>query len=305
VPEPAEIRPFRRDDRAQLVELVNTHVGAVLPGVTLSANAVLSQLERDPNEYVVDPWAVDRATLVAVARDRIVAAAHLVRYGADARVSASYRDSGEIKWLVAWPSDAIAGGPADALAAACLAQLTRWDVRTMYADGSLPAPAIYGVPDVWPHVGEVYERAGFVHRDRTELVLLAEVAALPPSGPPPVPGLTLQRHVGSLATAFTALAGGATAGFIEVGADLTAGGRLSRLAGWGELDNLHVEPGLRRQGIATWLLGAAADWLRLGGARVLLAYGIEDDDEADGEVEFLRARGFRVLTRSRRALQRP
>src|SRR5215213_409538 len=101
VPDAVAIRPFRRDDRVQLAELVNAHVGAVLPGASVSVNAILSQLERDPGEYVVDPWAVERATLVAVARDRLVAAAHLVRYGAHDRVSESYRDSGEVKWLVA------------------------------------------------------------------------------------------------------------------------------------------------------------------------------------------------------------
>jgi hypothetical protein len=30
-----EVRPFRRDDRDQLTELVNAHIGAVLPGVSV------------------------------------------------------------------------------------------------------------------------------------------------------------------------------------------------------------------------------------------------------------------------------
>lgn len=65
-----EIRPFTRADRDQLTELVNAHVGVLLPGVSVSVNTVLSQLEREPGEYVVDPWAVDRAMRVAVVRDR-------------------------------------------------------------------------------------------------------------------------------------------------------------------------------------------------------------------------------------------
>ena len=84
-----EVRPFQRRDREQLTALVNAHIEAVLPGVGVSVNAVLSQLEREPGEYVVDPWAIDRATYVAIARDAVVAAAHLVRYGADERVSDS------------------------------------------------------------------------------------------------------------------------------------------------------------------------------------------------------------------------
>lgn len=50
-----EIRPFHRADRDQLTALVNAHVQAVVPGVAVSVNTVLSQLEREPDEYVVDP----------------------------------------------------------------------------------------------------------------------------------------------------------------------------------------------------------------------------------------------------------
>lgn len=37
-----EVRPFRRSDRDQLTSLVNAHVGAVVPGASLSINAVLT-----------------------------------------------------------------------------------------------------------------------------------------------------------------------------------------------------------------------------------------------------------------------
>ena len=43
-----EIRAFERRDREQLTELVNAHVDAVVPGRSVSVNAVLSQLEREP-----------------------------------------------------------------------------------------------------------------------------------------------------------------------------------------------------------------------------------------------------------------
>jgi hypothetical protein len=64
------VRPFRRDDREHLTALVNTHVQAVVPGVSVSVNAALSQLEREPGEFIVDPWVVERATLVAERRGR-------------------------------------------------------------------------------------------------------------------------------------------------------------------------------------------------------------------------------------------
>jgi hypothetical protein len=42
-----QVRPFRRPDREQLTSLVNAHIQAVVPGVSVSVNTVLSQLERD------------------------------------------------------------------------------------------------------------------------------------------------------------------------------------------------------------------------------------------------------------------
>ena len=49
------VRPFRRADREQLTALVNDHIQAVVPGVSVSVNTVMSQLERDPGEFIVDP----------------------------------------------------------------------------------------------------------------------------------------------------------------------------------------------------------------------------------------------------------
>ncbi|MPY95002.1 MAG: GNAT family N-acetyltransferase, partial [Acidimicrobiia bacterium] len=38
-----------------------------------------------------------------------------------------------------------------------------------------------------------------------------------------------------------------------------------------------VGDGRRGQGIGTWLMAHGAEWLRLGGTRRLLAYGLEDE----------------------------
>jgi GNAT superfamily N-acetyltransferase len=295
-----EVRPFHRRDREQLAALVNAHIEAVLPGVGVSVNAVLSQLEREPGETIVDPWAIDRATFVAVARDAVAAAAHLVRYGTDPRVSASYRDSAEIRWLVFPPG---AEEAADALAARCVGAMEDWGVARMYADGSLPAPAVYGVPDVWPHVASALERAGFRSGDRVEAVLVADVADLPQAGAPPVEGLAVRRALGGHATRFTALLDGRVVGFFEVQADLTGGGALSRLAGWADVWELHVADDMRRRGIATWLVGHGADWLRLARVERLIDYAVLGED--DGHLAFAATRGFRELTRTRRGWERP
>ena len=60
-----EVRPFRRSDRDQLTQLVNAHAAAVIPGMGASVSAVLSALERQPGEFIEDPWVSERVTLVA------------------------------------------------------------------------------------------------------------------------------------------------------------------------------------------------------------------------------------------------
>jgi GNAT superfamily N-acetyltransferase len=86
-----------------------------------------------------------------------------------------------------------------------------------------------------------------------------------------------------------------------VGADMTAGGTHSRLAGWAEAWECWVRPDLRRRGIATWLLGHVAYRLRFASARRLLDCCITaPEGEDEGTLPFLLARGFRELTRTRR-----
>jgi GNAT superfamily N-acetyltransferase len=297
-----EVRSFQRGDREQVTALVNAHIQAVVPGMSVSVNAVMSQLEREPGEFIVDPWVAERLTLVAVERDRIVAAAHLHRYGADDRVGESYRGAGEIRWLLCWrnaPSwpDTGAG---DALAAACVAQLERWEVNRLYADGSLPAIGVYGVPDSWPHVGAIYERAGFAH-SRIEIVLVAALDDLPRPERPPLAGLALRRELGINGTRFSAVLDDEVIGFVEIESDHTSGGTLSRLAGWADVGNLQVDEIHRRKGVATWLVGQAAEWLRLGGVARLLSYAVP---EAADSLAFHAHVGFCELTRTKRGWTR-
>jgi GNAT superfamily N-acetyltransferase len=290
---PIEIRPFHRADREQLTELVNVHVDAVIPGRSVSVNTVLSQLEREPGEVIVDPWVTERAALVAVRQDRVVAAALLTRFDDDGRVSDAYRGGAELRWLVCWPHEADAG---DALAAACVRTMDGWGARKQWADGSLPAPSVYGVPSSWPHVRGIYERAGFGHDGRVEVVLVAAVEDLPVPGPPP-PGLEMRRVVGRNGTAFVALDGDEAVGSFELRSDVTNGGSLSRLAGWAEMWNVEVAERLRRRGVGTWLVAHGAEWLRLGGVRQLAAEHAEGDEAAAG---FLRRLGWKELTRTER-----
>jgi ribosomal protein S18 acetylase RimI-like enzyme len=299
-----EVRPFRRDDRDQLTALVNAHAAAVVPGVSASVSTVLSQLEREPGEFIVDPWVSERVTLVAEQRQRVVAAAHLLRYAADDRVSESFRDSGEIRWLLYWPEAPYwrhSEQAGDVLAAASTAQLERWGVSRQHADGTLPVLGVYGVPEQWPHVRATYERAGFTHRGHTEIVYVAEVKRLLRAGEPPLPSLGVRRSVGINGTRISGVIGDELIGFVEVDTNLEDAVRLSRLGGWADVGNLEVAEQHRRRGVGRWLVGEAAEWLRLARVELLLDYAWPEQADA---IAFLESVGFRELTRTARGWER-
>jgi ribosomal protein S18 acetylase RimI-like enzyme len=292
------VRPFRRDDRDQLTDLINAHVAAVVPGVSVSVNTVLSDLERQPGEFITDPWVAERVTLVAEQRRFVVAAAHLLRYRSGPEVGAHYRDAGEIDWFVCRPSASFwpdAEEAADQLMAACLAQFARWNVHVRYADGAVPAPVLYGLPRNWPHIRALYERSGFHHTGDTEVILIARVADLPSREPRP--GVTFERTLGECGTRFTVYVDARAAGCIEIDTSPSRPERQARAAGLADIGNLRIDPASEGAGLERQLLAQAADWLRLCGADRLFAYESADDRAA---IDLLVAAGFRELTRTDR-----
>jgi GNAT superfamily N-acetyltransferase len=313
-----EVRPFRRGDRDQLTRLVNGHAAAVIPGIGVSVATVLNQLEREPGEFIVDPWVGERKTLVAVQHDSIAAAAHLLRYRSDDRVDPSYRNTGEVRWLLFWPEGPTANGhwtaatrAAESLIAACIRQMEEWGVASVEAGGELPAPGVYGVPEQWPHIRALYERAGFRHTGHTEAVYLIRVADIPAPGRATLPGLGIARSVGLNGTRLSALTGADAneiAGYIEVEI-FEEGERLPRPGRWADVSNLHVAGPYRRLGVATWLLAQAAEWLRLAQVDRLLTYAWLAGTDPGGQNydeyrAFLAAAGFRELARAARGWTR-
>jgi GNAT superfamily N-acetyltransferase len=296
-----EIRPFERSDREQLTALVNGHIAAVIPGITVSVNAVMSQLEREPAEGIVDPWVVERRTLVAVERDAIVAGALLHRFASDERVSDDYRDAGDIRWLVFSPT---ATAAADALIEECIAVMNQWEVRRQWGGVELPALAAYGVSESWPHIRDLYLRHGFVHRGHVEIIYVAAVDDLPTVSDPPLAGLALRRSVAfGVGVRLSACLVDEVIGYVDV--ELRADGDpRARQFGWSDIGNLWVKEELRRRGIGTWLLANAADWLRLGGINRVVTYA---RPEKTDEIGFALANGFRELVRTERSWirQRP
>ena len=310
-----QVRPFRRSDREQLTQLVNAHAAAVVPGMSVSVSTVLSALERQPGEFIEDPWVAERVTLVAEQADRVAAVAHLLRYFSDDRAGTAARDVGDICWFLFWP-EAPAGNPcwpdatqaAEALMAASVRQLEQWEVTRQQAGGELPVRGVYGVPEQWPHIRAIYQRAGFVHTGHTEVIYLATVEDLPSPAELPVAGLSVRRSVGMNGTRLSAVLGADVIGYIEV-ETFDEGERLSRLGGWADVGQLHVTEQYRRRGVASWLLGQAAAWLQLAGVGRLLDYAWLEGTDPGGQDytdcrAFLPAAGFRELTRTRRGWER-
>jgi GNAT superfamily N-acetyltransferase len=264
-----------------------------VPGWALSVSAVLAQLEREPAEFVVDPWITERITLVALERQRVVAAAHLRRYATDARVPDWANGAAEIAWLVAWPDSAAAGA---ALACAAVRTMEQWGAIRYFADGGLPTPATYGIPACWPHIRSIIEGAGFHQEGNDEVILVARVDSLPTAAATGVRGLSVRREVAESSTRFAARdEHGEVVGAVHVEVDLTDGGTRARFAGWAGVWELWVAEQWQRHGVGTWLLGHAADWLRLAGTRYLLDQAWPREE---AYLSFLADHGFTELTRT-------
>jgi GNAT superfamily N-acetyltransferase len=304
-----EVRPFHRRDREQLAGLVNAHAAAVVPGAGVSVATVLGQLEREPGEFIVDPWVMERVTLVAEQQGHVAAAAHLLRYRSDDRVGESYRGIGDIRWLLFWPGApsgnphwTAATGAAEQLIAACIRRMDEWGAASQEAGGELPVPGVYGVPEQWPHIRSLYREAGFEHTGHTEVVYLGTVENLSGADEPPLAGAMVRRSVGINGTRLTAFLGGKAAGYIELEI-FDQAERLPRHGRWADIGNLHVAAEYRRRGVATWLLAQAAEWLRLAQVERLLTYAWLDGADETGQSyddyrAFLAASGFRELTRT-------
>ena len=293
----AEVVPYGPSHLPQLQALVNGHLGAVAPGWALPSSYIADRLLSNPSQYVVDPWVVERRTLCAIERDRVCAAAHLLRYSGP-QAYADYRNAADVAWFLAWPDS---GGAEKAILSAVRCQVRDWGVgRTGIWSPGLPGTLCYGVADSWPHIAAFLTEAGCVRQPGyVETLFAGPLSGIEPPGDVPVPKVSLQRGIEITDASFLAMADGKEIAHCEVVADMTLGGELPALAGWAELSSLLVEESWRGRGIGAWLVRHAVAWLRLAG-RDRIVLSVTKEDEQAGAGRFYRRFGWEPLTRQQR-----
>ena len=291
------VRLFERRDRDQLTTLANLHVAAVIPGVVLSVNALLAQLEREPDENILDPWVAERCCLVAERNHEVVAGALLHRFRADADVGPAYRGTGEVRWLVCKTDAAEAGA---ILLREALERMNRWEVTVVGAECGLPALACYGVPDTLPHIRKLLTDADFGEPTRTEIVLAARCDALAGHA---LEGGSIERTLGLLGARLTLRRDDTELGFIEVSDHSNAMARSSVATRWADVGNLTFANDDYLDLAMAPLLSAAADWLLLGGVTRLVDYWAHDIHRPEYLAQLERL-GFRRLVVNERGFRR-
>ena len=287
-----QIAPLDRSHLPQVLALVNSHLSTVIPGWSLTADYFWERLKSEPQEYITDPWVAERKSIVGIVKDRVCAAAHLRRYGDDTR----WKGVGDIDWIVFWPGEREAS---EAVMTECRRQMNAWQVMDEQISGPLPVPACVGIPDVWPHISGLVEQFGYsANEDIDESVYggtLNEISAL---GEPPVKGVTIQRDAGEFGTRFVARLDGRDIAHCECIADLTQGGQLPALAGWAELSELATSETMRNQGVGSWVVRHAVEWLRMARCdRIVLS--VARDDEKAGAGRFYKRFGWMPLVRQK------
>lgn len=288
------IEHLRPEHMTHVTTLLNTHVGAIVPGWAVPEPWLAEKLRRNAGENVVDPWVIERVTLVAIERQSVEAAVHVLRYGSGPEVNPPYHGVVEVDWLLAWPNAASAAAE---LLRAVAEQARAWGAKATWLGGGPPIGPFAGVPNVWPHIAAAAEAAGY-RRDpgRIEAVYGGVLGDIAVPGAPPLPELHIRRSMGRWGTRFDALNGQHAVGYCEIVTDMTEGGALPSLRGWAELAEIEVEPAYRNRGIGSWLLCHAVAWARLGGCKRLLLITTAEG-EAAGTGRLYRRFGWEPLAR--------
>ncbi len=291
-----QIELFTAEHLEQVIDLINLHLSAMVPGWGLGPDYLMKYLQRNPGEYVIDPWVIERKTLCAVQRGRVIGATHLLRYGAEPAVSDFYHHAVDIGWLLFWPDEGQAAAP---LMTAAREQAVAWQAARLSGwDNSLPMPLCSGIPDCWPHVQEIFESAGFTATEgRRESIFGGWLRDVPLPGVPPIPGMTLRRILHhDRGVGFIGMLDGQEIGWCDVQPNLTEGDERPLLRGWAEMGEMYVDEAWRDNGVGAWLVQHAVEWLRLA-ACDRIALTVTAEDEANGAGRFYNRFGWNNFAR--------
>lgn len=297
----ATIRQFQEDDLEQLQSIMNVHLGAMIPGWALPLEYIASRLVCNPDEYVTDPWVKTRRTLVAIEKDRLVGAVHLLTYREDTPSAGL----GDICWFLCWPGAQDAGRLL--LEAAC-SDLLADGANEIGLGQSFPVPTAAGVADCWSHLQSVLRASGFAFIPQDGSVEIIYGGPIPEkpvvSLGPPISGLQLARRTGRSGPVFAAVFESRTVASVEFALDLSKGGRLPAFAGWAELAAVETQAAWRNRGVGSRLLAHAVEWLRFGGySRLVMC--VEEEAEGLGAGRFYQRFGWQPLARLERGWHFP
>lgn len=302
------LEPFRESHLGQLQSLINCHLGSVVPGWSLSTPFISSHLERNPGQYVTDPWVIERETICALERGRLLGAVHLLHLRIRTRGRRGLpggREDRLVPGLATEPAGPLPvsysfAESTEALLAAAVEQLAEWGAAKQYATEDLWLPVLDGVPDQWPHVADALKAVGFQPNPGAEVIVrVGPLASVLEPSKPPVTGVELRRTVSETFVRFAAMLGRDEIAFCEWSVDLSSGGEIPALTAWVEVADLWVQDDWRNRGIGSWLVKSASAWLRLGEyGRAILA--VSPEQERSGATRFYEHLGWRVLTRLRR-----
>ena len=287
-----QIAPLDRSHLSQVMKLVNSHLITVIPGWSLTPDYFWERLKSNPSEEITDPWVVERKSIVGIVRDRVCAAAHLLRYGDDTR----WKGVGEIDWILFWPGEREVG---EAVLTECRRQMNAWQVLDERILGPLPVHACVGIPDVWPHIAGLIEEFGYSsNEDIDSTVYGGTLNGISSPGEPPIRGVTIHRDLGGFGTRFVARLDGRNVGQCECISDLTEGGLLHALTGWAELSEIETSESMRNQGVGSWVVRHAVEWLRLAKCDRVVLFVARENEEA-GAGRFYKRFGWMPMVRQK------
>jgi GNAT superfamily N-acetyltransferase len=290
-----EIRAFQYSDLSQLTQLINLHITMLIPSWGLPSSIILSHLDDNPEQPVLNPWVFERKTLCAFVGEQLVAAAHLLHYGNEPTIFKDYRDLGDIAWFVFEPEFM---PEARDLLAACHQQMRDWKVRKLIAwDSGLSIPCATGISDKWPHLRELFLEAGYKpNLGHQEAVFGGTFDKIVP--PPQLPlsdGLWIYQQIAD-PIVLTISKGIEMIGRCEADSDLTSRGQKPALQSWAELNHLEVKETWRRRGIATLLIQKLVEILKKEGKQQIV-FAVMLEDEIVGAGAFYASLGWNLISR--------